>query len=324
MKKIMIVDDEPMMLKIADRALKDFYETIQASSGDEALDLYSSQSPDMIISDLKMPSMSGQELQEKVKEKGGDNIPFIFMTADEEFESDTADYIKKPVKADELLQLVNGIFDRTGKKIITHAELKRGAGDTKSEREKLPQWLVKSPLVNVHAGLNNSETAEYMLSAIDIFLEHADSNLQDMEKFYEEGDYDNFTVKVHALKSTARIIGAMILSTMAGAMEKAGVEGDMEYLRSEYPILIDEYKKYVKLFTDNKEVEAKKDIPPDELEDTLLAIKEAVLAEDFSLTEDAIEYLEKCNLSPEKEKYISDLKENLYQLDWEKLHSIVG
>ena len=324
MKKIMIVDDEPMMLKIADRALKDFYETIQASSGEEALSLYSSQSPDMIISDLKMPSMSGQELQEKITEMADSMVPFIFMTADEDFQSDTVDFIKKPVKADELLGLVNSIFEKTAKKIITHEELKRGVGDSKSEREKLPQWLVKSPLVNVHAGLNNSETADFMLSAIDIFLEHADSNLKEMEKFFGEGDYKNFTVKVHALKSTARIIGAMILSTMAGAMEKAGVEGDMEYLRSEYPILIDQYKKYIKLFSNNKKTESKKDISPEELEDALLAIKEAVSAEDFSLTEDALEYLEKCNLSPEKEKYIADIKENLYELDWEKVRSIVG
>ena len=323
MKKIMIVDDEPMMIKIADRALKDFYQTIQASSGEEALELFDSQSPDMIISDLKMPSMSGEELQKKINERG-ENLPFIFMTADEEYDNAEANFIRKPVKAEELLNLVNRLFEKTGRKIITHDELKRGAGDTKSEREKLPQWLVKSPLVNVHAGLNNSETAEYMLSAIDIFLDHAQPNLEDMERFFAAGDYENFTVKVHALKSTARIIGAMILSTMAGAMEKAGVEGDMEYLKSEYPLLIDEYKKYVKLFSHNKKEESKKDISDDELADVMLAIKEYVAAEDFSLTEDAIEYLEKCNISPEKEKYIADIKKSLYQLDWDNIHSIVG
>lgn len=197
-------------------------------------------------------------------------------------------------------------------------------GDTKSEREKLPSWLVKSPLLNIHAGLNNSGTAQYMLSAINIFLEHADSNLREMEMFYKEKDYDNFTVKVHALKSTARIIGAMILSTMAGAMEKAGIEEDMEYLNSEYPIFIDEYKKYIKLFSDHKTVEEKKEISQYELEDTMMAIKEAVYAEDFSITEDAIEYLEKCKLSPEKEQLVADIKENLYQLNWEAVRGIVG
>ena len=98
----------------------------------------------------------------------------------------------------------------------------------------------------------------------------------------------------------------------------------MEYLNSEYPILIDEYQKYIKLFSDHKSVEEKKDISSDELEDTMMAIKEAVYAEDFSITEDAIEYLEKCNLPPEKEALVAALKESLYQLDWEKVREIVG
>ena len=69
MKKILIVDDEPMMLKIADRALKNNYETILASSWKEALDLFTSTSPDLVISDLKMPEMSGIELQKQLREK---------------------------------------------------------------------------------------------------------------------------------------------------------------------------------------------------------------------------------------------------------------
>ena len=205
----------------------------------------------------------------------------------------------------------------------TMIDFEHGAGDVKSEREKLPDWFVHSPLLNVHAGLNNSETAEYLLSAMDIFLEHAYSNISDLEKYYQEGQYDNVKVMLHALKSTSRIIGAMILSTMSGAMEKALIEQDNDYIQSEFPLLIHQYKKYADLFNSHKKIVEKKEMPEGELEDTIMALKEYAQAEDFSLMESGLDYLESCIIPPETEKIVADLKQELFKLDWESISDIL-
>ena len=207
---------------------------------------------------------------------------------------------------------------------INSIAFERGAGDVKTERDKLPEWFVHSPYMNVHAGLNNSETAEYLLSAIEIFLDHAYTNIDELKNYYKDGNFNEMTIMLRALKSTSRIIGAMILSTMSGAMEKALLEQDKAYIDEEFPVLISQYKKYADLFNSHKKVEAKIDIRTDEIDDALMALKESASAEDFSLMEDGLDYLEKCNLPPDTSKLVYELKQKLFKLDWEAIHKILG
>lgn len=117
MRKILIVDDESVMLELMNMVLSKDYETVCASSGKEAVELFEKERPDMILSDLMMPEMSGYELQQIIQENSSRQIPFIFMTADESDESENrgfqlgaADYIRKPLKSDLLLRRIERIF----------------------------------------------------------------------------------------------------------------------------------------------------------------------------------------------------------------------
>lgn len=130
MKKILVVDDEKMMLKMASRILSKKYETILASSGPEAIDLFRIERPDMVLSDLLMPEMDGYALHRILQEISSEPVPIMFMTADESDESESrgfrigaADYIRKPFKPDVLLRRVENIIDNLDK---IH-ELKRAA-----------------------------------------------------------------------------------------------------------------------------------------------------------------------------------------------------
>lgn len=116
MKKILIVDDEPIMLKVMERILSDHYEIICCSSGKEAIELFDSEKPDMVLSDLRMPEMDGYELRCHLREKS--DVPFIFMTADESDESErrgfdigAADYIRKPANASVLLRRIGNVLN---------------------------------------------------------------------------------------------------------------------------------------------------------------------------------------------------------------------
>ncbi|MCR4780659.1 MAG: response regulator [Ruminiclostridium sp.] len=112
MKKILIVDDEPMMLMIAKRVLSASYAITATESAEEAVGLYGSEQPDLVLSDLLMPKMSGVEMYEKLKERYGGDIPIMYMTADESDLSvlGGAPYIKKPFKPADLLAKVNDVL----------------------------------------------------------------------------------------------------------------------------------------------------------------------------------------------------------------------
>ncbi|MBQ9647155.1 MAG: diguanylate cyclase [Oscillospiraceae bacterium] len=117
MKKILIVDDAQFMQKVTSGILSEKYETVCASSGPEAMELYEKENPDMILSDLIMPQMTGLELQRLLTEKYDEHIPFMFMTADEREENESLgleagamDYIRKPFKPEVLLRRVDNIM----------------------------------------------------------------------------------------------------------------------------------------------------------------------------------------------------------------------
>ncbi len=122
MKKILVVDDEKIMLMLARRMLSSKYEIVTAKSGAEAIEVFEKEHPDLILSDLLMPEMDGYELQRILQEKSSEPVPIIFMTADDSAESESkgfevgaADYIHKPLKAEVLLRRVGNIFDNIDK-----------------------------------------------------------------------------------------------------------------------------------------------------------------------------------------------------------------
>ena len=118
MSKILIVDDDEFSLKVANMMLSKHYQTVCALSGTEAIKLFEEEKPDMVLSDLLMPEMDGYELHQRLQEISSDNVPIMFMTADESDESESkgfevgaADYIRKPFKPDVLIRRVANILD---------------------------------------------------------------------------------------------------------------------------------------------------------------------------------------------------------------------
>ncbi len=116
-KKILIVDDMEVSLMMTENMLAEEYQTFCASSGMEAMEIYRKEQPDMVLSDLRMPGMTGYELQLALQEEFHETIPFMFMTADHDeetesqgFENGAMDFIRKPFSPDVLLKRVANIM----------------------------------------------------------------------------------------------------------------------------------------------------------------------------------------------------------------------
>ncbi|MCR5789663.1 MAG: GGDEF domain-containing response regulator [Lachnospiraceae bacterium] len=102
--------------------LQTAFQTVAASSGEEAMALFEAENPDMVLSDLRMPGISGMDLQKKLQETCQRNIPFMFMTADDDHETEikgflsgAMDFIRKPFRADVLLRRVDNILQTVEK-----------------------------------------------------------------------------------------------------------------------------------------------------------------------------------------------------------------
>ncbi|MDM8550289.1 response regulator [Desulfobacterales bacterium HSG2] len=119
---ILIVDDVPANLKVLQAALEPDYEISAATNGPEALEVATSDPPDLILLDITMPDMNGYEVCMRLKADPRTlNIPVIFITARSEEEEETKgfelgaiDYITKPFSPDIVKARIN-----------THLELKR-------------------------------------------------------------------------------------------------------------------------------------------------------------------------------------------------------
>lgn len=114
MKKILVVDDNKMNLKIAKKVLAGGYEIVLAESGEAAIRYLQDHTADMILLDILMPQMDGYETLEKIRQIGGmGDVPVIFLTAetDDEVRARSAqagakDIVQKPFKKEELLAKV--------------------------------------------------------------------------------------------------------------------------------------------------------------------------------------------------------------------------
>ena len=101
---ILIVDDDPLNRVVLDNTLSDEYSISSCASGEEAVSFLESNTVDLIISDIRMPGMSGYDLLEKLKEKQSTySIPFIIISASNSYndeakglEMGAMDYITKP------------------------------------------------------------------------------------------------------------------------------------------------------------------------------------------------------------------------------------
>ncbi|MCX6354154.1 MAG: diguanylate cyclase [Candidatus Aureabacteria bacterium] len=108
-KKILIVDDDESLRTLLKARIKsEGYEVFTAAGGREALRIIRGRKPDLVLLDIMMPDMDGQEVLKRMKEKGQDGfIPVIFLTARDAtvqcLELGAADYIQKPFNSEELL-----------------------------------------------------------------------------------------------------------------------------------------------------------------------------------------------------------------------------
>lgn len=119
-KKLLVVDDSPLMLRNLKSLLEDYYTLFLATSGEQALKFIPTKNPDLVLLDYEMPGMNGKETFEAMRnDENAKDIPVIFLTSISEknqiidvLKYCPADYILKPPSREDLLSRIESVFDK--------------------------------------------------------------------------------------------------------------------------------------------------------------------------------------------------------------------
>tara|TARA_Y100001968_G_scaffold316319_1_gene344004 strand:- start:6546 stop:7394 length:849 start_codon:yes stop_codon:yes gene_type:complete len=120
MTTILVVDDEPAVLKVLVTRLKlAGYQVISAKDGEEALDIFHKESPDLVVLDVMLPKIDGFAVCRRIRAESC--VPIIFLTALEAISERVAgldlgadDYLSKPFSPKELEARISTILRRVG------------------------------------------------------------------------------------------------------------------------------------------------------------------------------------------------------------------
>ncbi|MCR4780457.1 MAG: response regulator [Ruminiclostridium sp.] len=226
--RLLAVDDTPVNLSVIKGLLKKTGIAIDsADSGREALRLAAENRYDIILLDHMMPEMDGIETLHELRGiPGYADTVCIALTAnvisgarEMYLEAGFSDYLSKPVDSEKLEET---LIKYLPPEKVTYC------GDTVNAEAdpELPAELLNMEGLDIGNGMNCCGTAELYLETLKVFADTAEANADEIERLLAAGDTAGATIKIHALKSTSRIIGANALSDIAKHLEAAGKEND--------------------------------------------------------------------------------------------------
>ncbi len=181
--------------------------------------------------------------------------------------------------------------------------------------------------ISIENGLEFCGSAPAFFKFLTRFYNSIDSKAKEIEDAYNIEDYDFYTIKVHALKSTSRIIGANELSDLALSLEEAGEDKNLDFITDNTDRLLQmfrSYKERLAFLDKGKEPEdTRKEISSEDLKEAYDALKEIVPTMDYDAVEMIIEGIKKYRLPKEEEARIERIEELLKNVEWDQMEELV-
>ncbi|MCQ2523151.1 MAG: ATP-binding protein [Lachnospiraceae bacterium] len=247
--KILLVDDTDMNLKVAVGLLAPLNMKIDvARSGKESIEKAQRKQYDIIFMDHMMPGMDGVEASRKIRElevfEGYyKDSPIIALTANANMEakelfkqSGVEELVTKPI---EIAQLAKAI-----RRHLPAEMIQKPVKLTQLNPLQMTKAIPAIVGINAAEGIKNSGSRELFENLLGDFYKLIDMKSTKIEKCLEDGMIRDFTIEVHALKNTARMIGATELSEMFKEMEELGHEERLEEVQRRIPEVLSKFREY--------------------------------------------------------------------------------
>ncbi len=327
---VLVVDDNPMNLNVIKgllKATKMFVTT--AESGEECLDKLKYSTFNIVLLDHMMPGMDGVETLQRIR-KDFPDLPVYALTANaaagEEFylSHGFTGYLQKPIDS---AALEKAIMKHLPEEIMMKATPADAVEDIREIPEELA-WIREVEGISLDDGIKNAGGIGGFIHAVNMFYDTIDDNSKVINDAYNGDDIRLYTVKVHSLKTSARIVGAMSLSELCQKLEDAGNKGDKDFIDENTARLLVEYgdfkDKLEKLPKEEDTGDDKDMIPDDELADAYEALKEVIPQMDYDSVEMILNQLKEYKLPDEDAAKMKELEKLLKSFEWDKMEELIG
>lgn len=250
--KILIVDDNSVNLTVCEGLLEPLSMQIDtAVNGQDAIEKISSTQYDLILMDHMMPEIDGVETTHIIRRfhKEYDNIPIIALTANavsgikEMFiEEGMNDFIAKPIEVRTLVSKIKQWLPKQKLKNV-NAKTIQAAKENRGKQSET-QTPPNIPELDTVAALKLLGNAKLFWNVLKDYYRSIPKKHALIKQYFEEKDWHNYTIEVHALKSASKQIGALKLSDDALELENAGNALDEATIVEKTPALLDLYAHY--------------------------------------------------------------------------------
>ncbi|MCM1225942.1 MAG: PocR ligand-binding domain-containing protein [Clostridium sp.] len=252
--KILIVDDNHVNLVVAKGLLEPLKMEIDlAMSASEAIDMVKENSYDLIFMDHMMPEVDGVEATHIIRRliPGYESKPIIALSANAVGEAKEmfireglSDFVAKPIE-------VKDIVAKLRKWLPQELIVPVKKGDMSAHEEKKPKKTeLRIEGLNTKNAISLLGSEELFLKILKEYYISIDKKAQSITDHFNSEKWHNYTIEVHALKSTSRQVGADNVSSLAAELEHAGHVNNIGFIKENTGRLIEEYKKYKEILKD--------------------------------------------------------------------------
>ncbi|XME01232.1 ATP-binding protein [Lachnospiraceae bacterium C1.1] len=245
----LVVDDNKVNLDVAKALLKEYGATVDtALSGREAIAIFE-KNPDLdiIFMDHMMPVMDGIETTTEIRSRDSlersKEVPIVALTANAIkgvekgfFAAGMNDFMTKPIELKRMAQILDKWVPEDKKEKVPEDFNNKDDNESEDKNEKME--ILKNTLkgIDIDLGLENTNgDIKTYLGLLEAFVEQDFFGM--CVKQLEERDIKNYRISVHAMKSSARYIGAMKLSDQSKRMEDFAKEEKLDEILAEQELL---------------------------------------------------------------------------------------
>lgn len=250
---ILLVDDNELNLVVAKELLKPLRMQIDtAENGLQAVKMVRGSQYDLVLMDHMMPVMDGIEAAKAIRALPEDKyqkLPIIALTANamvdarkEFLNAGMNGFVAKPIDFARICNQLKLWLPKDLVRDVPKEEAKKLLADDLSDREIQPE----DPQMgfSFEEGVKHCGSKAALMKTIRIFYRTIDSKANKIEQCLKEGLISDYVIEIHALKSSALLIGAVPLSEAAKELEGYGKQGKTELLEEKTPDLLAMYRDF--------------------------------------------------------------------------------
>lgn len=231
-KRFIVADDNPINLQLMLNILAvSEADIVEAVNGEEVIQAYEEQRPDLIILDVHMPVMDGKEATRRIRAMEQDTVhtPIIALSADiipqhrDALLSEGVDvYLTKPLDDNKLWQAINGLVNQ-GQVSETINDLSGAIEKSRQDNGRELALHDKEEALRVTGG--SQELADEMLGKL---MEDIPRQIVQLEMHFEQHDWQALGEVAHRLHGGCSVCGVPAMKAAVYQLELTAQQGDME------------------------------------------------------------------------------------------------